>query len=481
MTSPHIDYGSTEGSGHLRSHAPDPVPLNGVGLCSEEQEQLLANQGARKNRATSTEKRRNKDVIFNTANALLGASMFSMPWAFEQAGVIGGSISLFCVAYIAYETARALLMAQRALFQRTGNILSYPEIASEILGSPRWGSFVRTATIISCIGGCCGYMIFLGQVCQQLFSLTFVWAVSGLCVPLILVSWIRSFHELAYFTIIGVFAIVLSVVAIVSDGVAQSDEVFDFGDVNYLDPASTLQFLGVVTFTFTIHYCVLSMGEEVLHRGKDTPLTGPATTLSTGGLTKPLTTAYFWSSCCICALGVLGYIAYRHSPIIRDVGGNIIPGCESHVCQNIILNLFGGWIRNFVGVALVISLALSYIVILVPAREHIERFILSTIGSDLIPVNSAARTQVENVIRALLVIGTALVAIRTPYFGSVLGTVGGFTDAMQSFVIPPLIFLKLNENNSSVSTSRRFFFRFVFMWGVTLVLCTTFLVLQMFL
>ena len=85
-------------------------------------------------------------------------------WAFEQAGVLGGTVSLFLVAYIAYETARVLLMAQRALFKRHGKILSYPDIASEILQSSNWGSFVRTATIVSCIGGCCGYMIFLGQV-----------------------------------------------------------------------------------------------------------------------------------------------------------------------------------------------------------------------------------------------------------------------------------------------------------------------------
>ena len=97
MSSPHTDYGSTEGSGHLRSHAPDPVPLDGVGLCSEEQEQLIADQGPRKDRATSTEKRRNKDVIFNTANALLGASMFSMPWVLFFC-VIGFEPLLNCLA-----------------------------------------------------------------------------------------------------------------------------------------------------------------------------------------------------------------------------------------------------------------------------------------------------------------------------------------------------------------------------------------------
>lgn len=103
-------------------------------------------------------------VVFNTATALLGASMFSLPWAFQQSGVVGGSVVLFLVAIVAGETARMLLVAQRAIFERSGKILRYPEIASEILGNENWGHFVRTATIISCVGGCCGYMIFLGQV-----------------------------------------------------------------------------------------------------------------------------------------------------------------------------------------------------------------------------------------------------------------------------------------------------------------------------
>jgi hypothetical protein len=92
------------------------------------------------------------------------SNTFYFSWAFSRAGVLGGSVALFVVAFVAYETARVLLMAQRSIFQRTGLILSYPEIASTIFEDDRWASFVRTATIVSCIGGCCGYMIFLGQV-----------------------------------------------------------------------------------------------------------------------------------------------------------------------------------------------------------------------------------------------------------------------------------------------------------------------------
>lgn len=122
-------------------------------------------------------------VIFNTATALLGASMFSLPWAFQQAGVLGGSVVLMLVALVAGETARMLLMAQRAIFERSGKVLRYPEIAAEILGHENWAHFVRTATIVSCIGGCCGYMIFLGQVVCTVPSTSYIQCVITVLEP----------------------------------------------------------------------------------------------------------------------------------------------------------------------------------------------------------------------------------------------------------------------------------------------------------
>jgi amino acid permease len=313
-------YGSGGAHEHeLRGHSPPPA----LSVSDDDEKETWSTSKEdsfllQRSPSTEVAHAHFKSVIFNTATALLGASMFSLPWAFQQTGVIGGSAVLLLVALVAGETALLLLMAQRAIFERSGRILRYPEIAEEILGHEHWATFIRTATIISCIGGCCGYMIFLGQVSEQLLSLPYSTALYGLALPLILVSWVRSFEELSFFTIIGVFAIVCSVVAILYGGYKQNDPLlFDFSDVVLFDPGAAFQFIGVVTFTFTIHYCVLSMGEEVLHNTKYIPRSGPVSTLSTGGLTRPLVIAYTASSLCICFLGVAGYVAYRHSDLIR--------------------------------------------------------------------------------------------------------------------------------------------------------------------
>lgn len=52
----------------------------------------------------------------------------------------------------------------------------------------------------------------------------------------------------------------------------------------------------------------------------------------------------------------------------------------------------------------------------------------------------------RNFLRTCLVLSTVIVAIQAPYFGSVMGAVGGLTDALQSFVFPPLIFLVLEKD-----------------------------------
>lgn len=153
----------------------------------------------------------------------------------------------------------------------------------------------------------------------------------GLALPLVLVSWVRSFQELSFFTTIGVFAIVCSVLAILYGGYRQQDpELFDFSDVVLFDTSAAFQFVGVVTFTFTIHYCVLSMGEEVLHNTRYVSTGSRLNTLSTGGLTAPLAIAYTASTLCICFLGVAGYVAYRHSPLIRSAS---ISHAVQHICN----------------------------------------------------------------------------------------------------------------------------------------------------
>ena len=80
-------------------------------------------------------------------------------------------------------------------------------------------------------------------------------------------------------------------------------------------------------------------------------------------------------------------------------------------------------------------------------------------------------TWTQNATRTLLVLFTCIVAVRAPYFGSVLGTVGGLTDALQAFVLPAMICRRYF--GSSMSSSGSIFYYIVLLWGVGVMIYTS--------
>ena len=208
-------------------------------------------------------------VVANSTNALLGVNIFAVPWGFSKSGMVGGTLISIGVAALSFGTALNMLEAQRFLYLRTGEVKGYPEIAAATLGSV-FSTVVQVATAISCLGGCVSFLIFLGELCGQLFDIEPTTAVTISIVPLVLLSWIRSFQELTVFTVAAVLAILAAIVMVVIDG----QQTMKQTGMNLAStPAftslpSSLNYLGPATFTFTIHYCVLSMGAEGLASDK---------------------------------------------------------------------------------------------------------------------------------------------------------------------------------------------------------------------
>jgi Transmembrane amino acid transporter protein len=88
--------------------------------------------------------------------------------------------------------------------------------------------------------------------------------VLAVTVPLVLLSWIRSFKELFFFTATGVIALVTAILIILADGMKNTTEEVVERTPLFLSLNSTLHFLGPATFCYTIHYCVLAIGAECL-------------------------------------------------------------------------------------------------------------------------------------------------------------------------------------------------------------------------
>ena len=272
-------------------------------------------------------------VIANVSSAIMGVSIFAMPWGFLQSGVLGGTIITVFVAFLSFETARILLFSQKVLFQRTGEVRSYAEIATESLGSPSWGGLVKIATVISCLGSCVGYLIFLGEICGQLFDISLNFALFMAIFPLTILAWIRSFRELTVFTTIGVVAIIATVVYVVYDGQINHDETDENDTFTPLFiPKTALNFVGPATFLFTSHYCVLAMGAEALEerqwqgdrdRDRENTLANDddeneynRSSTVIENLNRPVAIAYALSALLIIVHGCTGFILFRNVNLV---------------------------------------------------------------------------------------------------------------------------------------------------------------------
>jgi len=206
----------------------------------------------------------------------------------------------------------------------------------------------------------------------------------------------------------------------------------------------------------TIHYCALSIGEEWLKTGlrvrrasvvscDETRAQEASNNDMFSELSSSIAMSYVAAGVLIYTVGYFGYTSYRDVDLVRDKYGDVVGGCEQPVCQNVILNISPGIFRNIVGIAMSLVIGLSYLVILAPAREHIEAQVLAWLQ----PSNDLKQALIEKVLRTSLVLLTVTVAIKAPYFGNVLGSVGGLTDAFLCFVLPPLIYRSLMEDQLS--------------------------------
>lgn len=86
------------------------------------------------------------------------------------------------------------------------------------------------------------------------------------------------------------------------------------------------------------------------------------------------------------------------------------------------------------------------------------------------PSNARVEYWAQNGLRTFLVLLTIGIALKCPYSASMLGAVGGLTDALQSFVLPPLIFL--NVSGLNLSTTQKGYNLLIILWGSVTILYT---------
>jgi hypothetical protein len=211
------------------------------------------------------------------------------------------------------------------------------------------------------------------------------------------------------------------------------------------------------------------------------PTTPPATissTTSSDFTTKALFVAYLFSVIFAIIIGASGLVLFNNAPIPTSSDGAPMESCAEHVCQNILLNLPKGLLRFIAGLSLCVSVIVSYIILLVPAREHIEKIVLEAFP----PSSHWTELITTCTTRTALVVFTALAAFNIPFFGTFLGLVGGLTDSFQSLVIPPLIIVSLKRSmNSPISRVESIVNKLIIAFGCSLIIYTIISLCQLYL
>eukprot|EP00045_Choanoeca_perplexa_P006753 m.58456 g.58456 ORF g.58456 m.58456 type:complete len:409 (+) comp13765_c0_seq1:169-1395(+) len=350
-------------------------------------------------------------LFSNVFISFVGAGVLGLPYAFKEAGLLQGTLTMIAVSCICIK-AMLLIVDCKALFIRkaggaSGSLnglsdMDYGELALHAFGKPGWWA-VQLAIVFSQVGFCCAYLIFITENLQTLIGeLSYITYLGGLCVPLSLLVLIRDLKGLSIFSLFADLANVLAYCVVFF---------FDFERMHEtgshpkpFKPSGLIFFVGVCVYCFEGAGMVLALETSVpKNRRDDFPY------LFTLALSF-ITTLYV-------LFGGLGYASFGEDT-------------ESIIT----LNLPPGVFPNFIKACLCFSLYFTYPVMLFPVSSILDKA--------LAPSNQELPSFAKgNMVRVAVVITSALVVLAIPDFASIMGLIGSTCCMLLALIMPGLLHL----------------------------------------
>lgn len=347
-------------------------------------------------------------TFFNITKCFIGAASFELPWAVKQGGLIGGSLGLVFLGIISQIT---LVILAKCGHLASKSYPTYPDIGREAFG--KTGVILAwTGIIASTIGACGSYLIFIGSSIQKLLGgYTAVFEYSAVCTlfvipPVIALSWLRSYKVLAPTSILGICALLFSLVATWID-IGMYHEAKSFDDYPAVQITSYPLFLGNAAFLYLIHSVVLPTEQSMANKSRFPVVVGVSIVFVT-----VLNVAF----------AVTAYLYYGEN-----------------TKQNVIDNLHPGVMEILVRIFLSLDLLFTAALFLFPTSEILE---FALLDRSLFGKSSLVESQ-RNLLRFIMVMVTAAVALAIPFFSVMTGLTGVFGSNLLGFLLPPSIYLKL--------------------------------------
>ena len=287
---------------------------------------------------------------------------------------------------------------------------------------------VYISMFLGMIGACGSYILFISGVIQTWLnplissetSLSFYLSILILIPFPICLSLLRSYSFLSSTAKFGVAGVVLALIVTIFDGILH---IYD-GTVNtnvmnnnllFFDISGFPIFVGNACFLFVIHAMILSQEQSMIDRSRDRVSLQFKKANNLSLLLVTIINMLF---------AIFAYISFI----------DIVPFPD-----NIVDGLDHGIIQQITRACLCIDLLFTYALIMYPFTEALDSELF-----DSSQLNQNRNIIFKgNIIRILIVIITAGIAIGIPHFGYLTGLTGGSASIFLGFILPPIFIWRL--------------------------------------
>ncbi|XP_037799162.1 amino acid transporter AVT3B-like isoform X1 [Penaeus monodon] len=378
-------------------------------------------------------------IVANIFISFIGAGMLGLPFAFKEAGIMEGALIMAVVGYLSVAAMLMLIDCKYAILSSGGRAggrsiimekkvpllppdssddedederhpptpstdLTYGDVGLYALG-PGGKRLVDIAIVVSQIGFCCGYLIYLcknlnlyiPRISQK------VWLIL-LLPPLYLLTLLRHLNKLAVFSLFAQISNVLALAVVFWFDFSHSEEV-PF-QPNEFSIKGFPFFFAVAIYCYEGAGMIFSLEESVAEKKRDKFRSIFVCTM-TG-----LTTLY------IC-FGVSGYASF--GPHTMDIITLNLPHSSGSVD-------FAAMVKICLG----ISLFFTYPMMMFPVTHLLDK----TFGLQNAPHKG-------NMLRMVLVGLTGLVVSAVPNFGILISLIGATCCTLLAFILPAAFHLSI--------------------------------------
>ena len=364
-------------------------------------------------------------AVINFSKAFMGASSFELPWAFAQAGLVGGVVGTLAFAVLSNVCFSMLVQVSHLCSTPEHKNPTYPQIGRMCFGVAG-ETLVWFGMVAMTIGVCGSYLIFVGQTMAELVDQflfgdgtppsenpPYTTACTVLAaLPAAALSSIRTTRALSYASAIGLLATFVACAVVAYDALTRPDATFDLGRVLAREPAVRWPtyplFLGNAGYLFLISTAVLPLEQSMdpEHRPH---------------FSSAFSVAQVIASVPNVCFAVVTAVAYGSTP--------------EGVQPNVMANLTPGTLSTLVDLAMAINQLFTFAIFMLSMAESLELWLFVARGAG--PSVELGR----NIVRFGLTAAAAGIAICIPNFALLTGLTGAFGNNLLAFVFVPVFFV----------------------------------------